>query len=522
MGDDRPPVDDLLQQIGADGLGEDPGSEAVEAVLRRWVMTLDGADDLRVRVERDALADLPGLKAGQIEAALRTRTPQEERAEDGGGPLVLEDPDPWPDPVDGRQILGELTDLIERHLVLPDGAATAIALWVLHAHAHDACAVSPVLSISSPEKRCGKTTLLELLSALVPRPLPASNVTAATIFRAVEKFRPTLLVDEADTFIRDGSQLRGVLNSGHRRSLAYVVRTVGDEHEPKKFRTWAPKAIALIGDLPDTLADRSVEVRMRRKAPEEEVERLRLDRLESLAGSLRRRTWTWARENEEEVRRAEPDMPDGLHDRERDNWRPLLSIADVVGAPWPRRARKAARASTENGRNDRSLGVRLLGDIRSIFRKRDADKIRSKLLVKSLCALEEAPWAEYKGRGLSTVSLANFLRRFDISSKNIRTAGSVYKGYTRDTFEEAFRRYLPREGATPLQDGGDGDDGGKRGRYDGHDVAGRDTPEDRGGSGNVAEVAPREGKAEKEGAEGGEAEPEEQTGRRDAQEELRI
>jgi len=443
---DRPPVADRLQELGAASLGEDPSPEAVEGVLRRWIATLNGADPLRVQLERDALAALPGVPAATVQAALSSRG----RGRDvgHGEKLDVADPEPWPESVDGRELVTDLVRTVDRYLALPDGAATAVALWVLHAHAHDASPVSPLLAFTSPEKRCGKTTALELLSAIVPRPLPASNLTPAVVFRAVEAWRPTLLVDEADTFIRDGNELRGVLNSGHRRSLAYVPRCVGDDHEPRKFKTWAPKAVALIGELPDTLQDRSVEIRMRRRAPDEEVERLRLDRLGELE-PLRRKAWTWARRHEDELRDADPDLPGGLHDRQRDNWRPLVALADLAGGPWPDRARKAASVLTSDGGDDGSLGTRLLADVREILKGHPSDRIRSKALVDKLTALEEAPWSDYKGKGLSVYSLSNFLNSFDVTSKKLRFEAGPYMGYERTAFEEAFRRYLPLSSEDP-------------------------------------------------------------------------
>ena len=166
-----------------------------------------------------------------------------------------------------------------RHVVLPVGGADAAALWTLHAHAHDTAAISPILAITSPTPECGKTTLLTLLGALVPKPLAASNITAAPLFRAVEKWRPTLLIDEADTFLRDSDELRGIINSGHNRGAAFVIRSVGDDHEPRQFMTWAPKVIALIGKLPPTLASRAIHIEMRRLGPGETVEPVRADRL---------------------------------------------------------------------------------------------------------------------------------------------------------------------------------------------------------------------------------------------------
>ncbi len=103
--------------------------------------------------------------------------------------------------MNGADVLDELAETFERFLVLPEGAADACALWAVFAHTHDAFDVSPILAITSPEMRCGKTTLLELLSALVPRPIPTANLTTAATFRTIDRFRPTLLVDEADSFL---------------------------------------------------------------------------------------------------------------------------------------------------------------------------------------------------------------------------------------------------------------------------------------------------------------------------------
>lgn len=486
-------------------LTADSRPEDANAYLR-WIQ--DRASELdpldRATVREQAVAALERVESvsaptNMVDAALNGTVVDADDDRQGQG-IALSDPEPWPDPVDGAELLEALEGTFTTYLALPDGAATALALWTVHAHAHDASPVSPVLALTSPEKRCGKTTLLELLSALVPRPLPASNLTPAVVFRAVERWEPTLLVDEANTFLRDGSKLRGVLNSGHRRSMAFIPRCVGDDHEVSYFRTWAPKAIALIGELPDTLGDRSVEVRMRRRAPDEEVDRLRRDRLEEME-PLRRKAWTWARRAQDNLRGADPHLPSSLHDRERDNWRPLLAVADAAGGRWGSRGREAAKALQEGERDDRSLGTRLLADVREILEGHPSDRIRSKKLVGKLCALEEAPWAEYKGRGLSTVSLANFLRSFDVSSTDLRFSSGVYKGYTAEAFEDAFRRYLdappsggtPSEGATTQQSPRHGGSDGNPGRNTEGDVAGRESPDNPHNSGDVAGVAGREG-----------------------------
>jgi hypothetical protein len=163
---------------------------------------------------------------------------------------------------------------------------------VLFTHAHDCFEISPVLAATSPAPECGKTTLLTLLGELVPSPLPASNITGPALFRAVEKWSPTVLIDEADTFLRDSDELRGILNSGHNKRNAWVVRTQGDDYEPRRFSTWAPKAVALIGKLPPTLSSRSLHIRLQRKLATDQVTPL----LAHLV-PLHRKAARWARQH---------------------------------------------------------------------------------------------------------------------------------------------------------------------------------------------------------------------------------
>jgi hypothetical protein len=84
-----------------------------------------------------------------------------------------------------------------QYVILPSGGAEAAALWTVHAHAHDAATTSPILAITSPEMRCGKTTMLEILQALTPKSILTSNVTAPALLRLVDRYSPTLLVDES-------------------------------------------------------------------------------------------------------------------------------------------------------------------------------------------------------------------------------------------------------------------------------------------------------------------------------------
>ncbi len=360
-----------------------------------------------------------------------------------GTRLVFEEPEPWSEPVDGAELLEELAAAFRQYVVLLTDVDVALALWVLHTYAHDTARISPLLALTSPEKRCGKTTVLSLLQLLTKRPLSASNISPAALFRAIERWHPTLLIDEADTFLKHNDELRGILNAAHTRELAFVLRTVGDDHEPRQFNTWAPKAIALIGDLPFTLADRAIVLPMRRKRPDESVERLRLDR-RGEHQSLVRRMVRLVQDHHAGLLQADPEVPKELHDRAADNWRPLLAIADLVGGDWPKRARKAAMTLTDPDDNNEAAGVMLLADIKKLFDERQVDRIASAELEKALGEMEHRPWPEWKhGKPITVRQIARLLNPFGIRPKTIRIEDATPKGYERDSFTDAFSRYLP-------------------------------------------------------------------------------
>jgi putative DNA primase/helicase len=369
------------------------------------------------------------------------RTTKHEKSEKPkqGGDVQLEAPEPWPDPVDGAELLNSVTATFRKYLALPAHADVALALWVLMTYVFDAFFVAPKLAITSPVRRCGKSFLLIVLGALVPRGLLVSNVSASALFRVIQKFKPTLLIDEADTFVKDNEELRGIMNSGHTRKTAFVMRCVGEDHEPRLFSTWCPQAMALIGELSDTLADRSIHIRQRRRGREEKIERLRQDRIDAECESLRRQAARWAADYGRQLQDADPTVPTALHDRAADCWRPLLALADRAGQDWPTRARAAALALTGSA-VEQDVNIELLHDIFEVFEDAGVSFIASSDLATKLGALDSRPWGDWKnGKPMTTRALADLLKAFGIVPK-ANTAGTA-RGYDRDRFEDAWARY---------------------------------------------------------------------------------
>lgn len=399
---------------------------------------------------RDAEAKALGVRSSTLDRMMKERRHEKSQTEG----IDFDDVEPWPHPVEPAALLSELAGTVKRFIICPDETAHAAALWMAMTWFMDVVQVAPLAIITAPEKRCGKSQLLFLLGRLVHRPLAASNITPAALFRAVDAWKPTLLVDEADAFMKDNEELRGLLNCGHTRDSAYIVRVVGDDHTPKRFNVWGAKALAGIGHLADTIMDRAIILELRRKLPHEEVLRLRHAEpglFDDLAAKLAR----FAMDYREALRRSRPELPHVLNDRAQDNWEPLLAIAEIVGGIWPNLARHAALKLSGSEGDGGTVGNELLSDIREIFEHKRVAKISTADLIQLLCEDDEKSWATYnRGKPITPRQVAKKLKDYGIASKTIRIGYDTAKGFELEHFKEAFARYLaliPAASVTPSQ-----------------------------------------------------------------------
>jgi hypothetical protein len=329
---------------------------------------------------------------------------------------------------------------------LSDHEALTVALWIMFAWAHNAAVHSPILLATSLEPNSGKTTLINVVGFLAPRGLMTTGISEAALFRSIEKWEPTIVVDEADVLLVDNEPLRAVINSGWTRG-ASVVRCIGDDSSPHSFPTFCPKAVGMKGrKLPDTTLSRAIVIEMKRKEPGDKAEHFGSVDDAGLA-ELRQRALRWANDNGEKLEGAEPDMPPGFDNRLGDNWTLLLAIADFAGDEWPARARKAA-VKLSKVDDAASTGVQLLVAIKAIIDETpERDRIISAELVATLGADAGSPWAEWKaGRPITQAQLARVLKPFGICPEVIRSqSGGTPRGYMRSQFEDAWERYLPSE-----------------------------------------------------------------------------
>ena len=395
--------------------------------------------------QREASATVLGLsRLSALDAEVKQRQRQIQARDDENE--LEKGVEPWPYPVDGNKLALEIKELFKKHCVLAAGGVDAISIWCMASYTINAFRIFPKLCLSSPVKRCGKTTTLEIVSGLVRKQLTASNVSTAVLFRAIEHWQPTLLIDEADTFLKGNEEMRGIINSGHRKSCAFVLRVDGEGAAmvPKQFSTWAPMAIAMIGEPPDTIADRSIMVMLRRKQSNERIHKLPIDPAKSWY-EIRQKCQRWYNDNHQKLQQAEPTIPNVGNDRAEDNWLPLMAIAELLGGDWPAQM-KSAMLTIESDKmeNDDDAKVKILVDIQQAFTEKNTDRLSSHDLVDYLLSLEDRPWGEWRGgKEMTKRSLANLLTPFKITPTQFRNAYGKHRGYKLEQFTDTFSRYLP-------------------------------------------------------------------------------
>ncbi|MFJ2740331.1 DUF3631 domain-containing protein [Streptomyces sp. NPDC087440] len=326
---------------------------------------------------------------------------------------------------------------------------TAVTLWVAATHLQPALQHAPRLAVVGPTKGCGKSRLLDVLHEIVHQPMMTVNTSPAVIFRVIGENPPTLLVDEADTIFGpkagEKEDLRGLLNAGHQRNRP-AWRVSGPEHKPTAFPTFAMAALAGIGDLPDTIMDRAVVVRVKKRKDGEKIAQFRSRHSVPELNVLRDQLSGWLVPLLDAASRLIPPMP--VEDRAADTWEPLIIVADLAGGEWPALARAACLAMTKHqaGQDEEStLRTRLLRDIRRVFADHgDPEALRTQDLLAALITDAESPWPEYGKSGLNAHLLSGLLRDFGINPANFRPEqGKQAKGYFRNKFVDAWDRYCP-------------------------------------------------------------------------------
>lgn len=436
------------------------------------------------------IVDLDEYMAPQLEAAeaereaARAEAEAKRAAEPTPDPIEFHELDPEAgespaiaEPIEPETIAKLLYDVctyLERYVSFSRSSQpTALALWCVYTHCWgrgQPYSFVPYILATSAEPVSGKTTLLDLASKIVYKPLLAADVSAALIGRTVAD--QTLLLDEIDNVYkgRDSDNegaamdLRAILNSGSKNTGSYQRLERGKEgkFEPRRWLTFGPKMLTGIGrTVPDTVKSRSIRIRLERARPDAQIERARDRFVERMAGPLRGRIAKAALDIGQLP--FIDDTPEALGSRDQDIWEPLFALADRAGSAWSSLARETALDLCKQ-EPYMSNGVRLLSDVRDLFEKACwPDRMETKDIIgvsaeswgglsttteaTGLCAVDDFAWSAYfRGRPITAAAIGKLLGEFDVKSSRETISMHPHRygpnGYALAAFEDAWARYL--------------------------------------------------------------------------------
>jgi hypothetical protein len=368
------------------------------------------------------------------------------------------------------ELLRGLKNYLAAYIVLPEPPLVVVAAWVMASYLMDCWSRFPHLAVTSPEGRCGKTRLLELLEQVCRQALSVTSISPAGLYRTIEKDRPTLLQDEAQSLARRASETTEVLREifcGGIGRTSKVVRCVGPNHVPTDFSIYCPKVVALVGSLDGILADRCLPILMKRKTDKDEVKRYREREVSAAGTDLALQLAEWA--GLESTRRQVEAIYESLepftirNDRMAELLLPLQTVLTLASqdhngetdGPFSNAKtvhlarqplillRRYAEQLEEQERESERLspGVRLLAACRDVFAQYNF--LSTLTLLSSLHSRQEERWYRFdKGQPLSGEGLAALLEPFDIRPRHDQKR--TQRGYWRADFEDAWQRYLPK------------------------------------------------------------------------------
>lgn len=331
-------------------------------------------------------------------------------------------------------LISNIQTFIERYAFLPSKeAGLVLSLYVVHSWTPDSAEATPYIYLHSPEKQSGKTRVLETMGMIVKNPLPAASLTDAALFRSIEEFNPTLLLDEVDALFNGAKNesTRAVLNVGYRKD-GHVWRIV--KGNPERFKTYCCKILSGINNLalPDTIRDRSIPIRMRRKPKSVSVEPFYVrdvkmsDEREKILSGLH----TWSEAHGEKLKEVRPKPMEEISDRQWEISEPLVAIAMLMGIETE--AREAILKLFQEGAEQEGISdsQQLLIDISKAFKENGMKKISTRVLLEKL------------GRDWTGKKLANSISCYGIQPKPMRISNEVTKGYELEQFVPVFQSYL--------------------------------------------------------------------------------
>lgn len=360
-----------------------------------------------------------------------------------------------------QSILSRVEKYFAKYVAAPADYHFVAALWASMTYIYRSLDTVPYLCVTALTKRSGKTLFaIDLLRPICSMPLNATAMSGPVLWRKLsENNGGVTFTDEAETLSSEaGSKLRSALNVGYRRGQTVPIVVGGQVVDMPVF---GPKCFVLIGDVNDTLRDRSIVLYMKRANPEatEKLERYVSTRVEAEAAVL-------AAELGETMGELNAKIIEAYHNhkglnwlpaRDAEIWLPLFAICEVIA---PERVTDLMRVATDLAADKSSdmmkfsaeaahdaekkaerteYCIKLLNDLRTIC---GASKyVLSETVVEELKKLPTAPWRRYKGRGINDQDIG-YLLPARLQAKSIKVQSTpkqiVRRGWTKKDIDGAL------------------------------------------------------------------------------------
>ena len=411
---------------------------------QKQIADLAQLDELTYQLKKRKIAKELGIGTNDLDRIVKQERQGLELAKIA---TLTTDIEPYTSRVNGDELAHEILHIVKSHIVCNDAVAIAITLWIFFSWCVEVAYIAPIAWINAPMPRCGKTQLATLMGKMCKKPIMASSISPPALFRTIERYKPTFIIDEADSFFNGNVDLKNIINCGFSRDNPFVWRCVGDNNEPMPFDVFGAKVISGIGKLAPTVMDRSISLTLRRALPNErkqKVKNLPKATIETIKAKLAR----WTDDNIDTVAKAKPILPEHVYNREFDTWEILFQIADTLGDDWLQLITNACLFITQSEPKQPSINEELLSDIKAVFEWQQVDRITTRDLLTALISVDEDGltklWATInKGQPITDRQLATRLNEFKIKSSKINTSNESQKrGYYLADFLDAFNRYL--------------------------------------------------------------------------------
>lgn len=344
-----------------------------------------------------------------------------------------------------NELIAKLEGFVSKYATLAhDYYLLPLVLWIAATHSWESFDCIPYLVITAYVKRAGKTRLMELAQMLSANGRTFSAASAPSMFRALEENKPTMFIDEAEKLNQENNPAREFLNKGYKRGQT-ITRVSGNE--VIDFECFCPKCFVLIGDVYDTLRDRSIVVTMRRRSPIEAANETKFRKalVDVEAKELRETLHNFITEHQGEIEDAYLNLGtlDFLNDRDEEIWSPLFALCKVLA---PNRYAELVKAAVdiatektaerrsyhelldaeEKKANDAEASILLLRDMLVLTEGKKA--IASSELIDRLKEIPTSPWRTFRGTGLTQNDAANLLDQMNLHPKPVRVNDGSKKG----------------------------------------------------------------------------------------------